>query len=176
MDRTQKSEELGTLKAMLANANSLVIADFRGLTVDKDTALRNEFRKAGCEYRVVKNKLLGLAVKDTAMQSIKPMLAGPTAIAFSLVDAGAPAKVLTKFAKGEEKLKIKGGYVDGKALDAAGVEMLSKMPGKDEMRGMFLATLNAVPQTFMRLLTVAPQSFVYLLKAREEELNKEVKE
>lgn len=174
MDRTQKSEELGTLKAKLANAHSLVIADFRGLTVDKDTALRNEFRKAGCEYRVVKNKLLGLAVKDTAMAAIKPMLVGPTAIAFSLEDAGAPAKVISKFLKSEEKAKVtvKGGFLDGKALDAAGVEMLSKMPGKDEMRGMFLATLNAVPQTFMRLLTVAPQSFVYLLKAREEELNK----
>ncbi|MCG5055487.1 MAG: 50S ribosomal protein L10 [Myxococcales bacterium] len=169
MDRTQKSESLASLKEKLAKAQSLVIADFRGLTVDKDTAMRNEFRKAGCEYKVVKNKLLGLAVKDTAMASIKPLLAGPTAIAYSFEDAGAPAKVLTKFAKGEEKLQIKGGYVDGKALDANGVEMLSKMPGKDEMRATFLATLNAVPQTFMRLLNAAPQSFVYLLKAREDQ-------
>ena len=172
MDRTQKTEQLGDLKAKLANAQSLVIADFRGLTVDKDTALRNEFRKAGCEYRVVKNKLLVLAVKDSPMKAIKHMLAGPTAIAFHLEDAGAPAKVLTKFAKDEQKLKIKGGYVDGQALDASGVEALSKLPGKDEMRAMFLATLNAVPQTFMRLLTAAPQNFVYLLKAREDEQNK----
>jgi large subunit ribosomal protein L10 len=168
MERSDKVESVTMLREKLAKAHSLVIADFRGLTVDKDTALRNEFRKAGCEYRVVKNKLLGLVVGDTAMKAIKPMLKGPTAIAFSLEDAAAPAKVLTKFAKTEEKVQIKGGYVEGQALDAKGVEMLSKMPGKDEMRGMFLATLNAVPQTFVRLLAAAPQSFVYLLKARED--------
>ena len=172
MERSEKLDAVADLKASLAKAHSLVIADFRGLTVDKDTALRNEFRQAGCEYKVVKNKLLGLAIKDTAMTAITPLLRGPTAIAYSFEDASAPAKVLAKFAKTEEKLQIKGGYVEGQALDAKGVEMLSKMPGKDEMRGMFLATLNAVPQTFMRLLLAAPQNFVYLLKAREDAANK----
>lgn len=172
MERSEKLDAVVALKESLAKAHSLVIADFRGLTVDKDTALRNQFREAGCEYKVVKNKLLGLAVKDTPMTAIKPLLRGPTAIAYSFEDASAPAKVLAKFAKTEEKLQIKGGYVEGQALDAKGVEMLSKMPGKDEMRGMFLATLNAVPQTFVRLLIAAPQSFVYLLQARQDEANK----
>lgn len=168
MERSQKIESVATLREQLGKAQSLVIADFRGLTVDKDTALRNEFRKAGCEYKVVKNKLLGLVVGETAMKTIKPLLKGPTAIAFSYEDAAAPAKVITAFAKTEEKVKIKGGYVEGQALDAKGVEKLSKLPGKDEMRATFLATLNAVPQTFMRLLNAAPQNFVYLLKARED--------
>lgn len=172
MERSEKLDAVVALKESLAKAHSLVIADFRGLTVDKDTALRNQFREAGCEYKVVKNKLLGLAVKDTPMTAIKPLLRGPTAIAYSFEDASAPAKVLAKFAKTEEKLQIKGGYVEGQALDAKGVEMLSKMPGKDDQRAMFLATLNAVPQTFVRLLIAAPQSFVYLLQARQDEANK----
>jgi len=78
--------------------------------------------------------------------------------------------VATKVAKGESKFVIKGGCVDGRLLDAKGVESLSALPGKPEMRAMFLATLLAVPQSFLRLLQAAPQNFAYLLSAREEAL------
>ena len=168
MERTQKEESIGALKTDLAKAASLVLADFRGLTVNVDTKLRNEFRAAGCRYQVVKNTLLGLAVKGTAMEGIESLLAGPTAIAYSFEDPAVPAKIATKIAKAEEKFVIKGGYVDGKALDLKGVEALSNLPGKDELRATFLATLQAVPQNFLRLLNAAPQNFVYLLSAREE--------
>ena len=168
MERTQKEESIGALKTDLAKAASLVLADFRGLTVNVDTKLRNEFRAAGCRYQVVKNTLLGLAVKGTPMEGIESLLAGPTAIAYSFEDPASPAKIASKIAKAEEKFIIKGGYVDGKALDKAGVEALSNLPGKDELRATFLATLQAVPQNFLRLLNAAPQNFVYLLSAREE--------
>ena len=170
MERVQKEEAIGALKAELAKAASLVLADFRGLTVNVDTGLRREFRAAGCRYQVVKNTLLGLAVKGTPMEGIESLLAGPTAIAYSFEDPAVPAKVATKIAKAEEKFVIKGGFVDGKALDLKGVQALSTLPGRDELRATFLATLQAVPQNFLRLLNAAPQNFVYLLSAREREL------
>ena len=163
-----KEENIAALKLELAKAASLVITDFRGITVKNDTALRREFRANGCQYQVVKNTLLVKAVLGTPMAVIDSMLAGPTAIAYSYEDPAAPAKIAAKIAKQEEKFIIKGGYVDGKALDAKGVESLSTLPGRDELRATFLATLQAVPQNFLRLLNAAPQNFVYLLAAREE--------
>ena len=165
-----KEENISALKLELAKAASLVITDFRGITVKNDTALRREFRANGCQYQVVKNTLLGKAVLGTPMAVIEAMLAGPTAIAYSYEDPAAPAKIAAKIAKQEEKFIIKGGYVDGKALDVKGVEALSTLPGRDELRATFLATLLAVPQNFLRLTTAAQQNFALLLAARERAL------
>jgi large subunit ribosomal protein L10 len=170
MERVVKEENISALKLDLAKATSLVLADFRGISVKSDTSLRREFRTIGCKYQVVKNTLLGLAVKGTPMEGIEKLLVGPTAIAYSFEDPAAPAKVATKIAKAEEKFIIKGGYVDGKALDVKGVEALSNLPGKDELRATFLATLIAVPQNFLRLTTAAQQNFALLLAARERAL------
>ena len=170
MNATEKNANIDALRTRLANAQSLGLADFRGLTVESDNKLRREFRAVGCEYQVVKNTLLGKAVKGTAMEVLQPLLAGPTAIAFSSEDPAAPAKVATKVARAESKFVIKGGFLDGKLLDGKGVEALSALPGKDEARATFLATLLAVPQNFLRLLAAAPQNFVHLLAAREDAL------
>jgi len=170
MERVVKEENISALKLDLAKATSLVLADFRGISVKSDTALRREFRATGCRYQVVKNTLLGLAVKGTPMEGIEKLLVGPTAIAYSFEDPAAPAKVATKVAKAEEKFVVKGGYVDGKALDVGGVVALSNLPGKDELRATFLATLLAVPQNFLRLTTAAQQNFALLLAARERAL------
>lgn len=170
MERHEKAAAVTTLKEKLARAQSLVLVDFRGLTVDADTKLRNEFRASGCEYRVVKNTLLGLAVKGTSMELLNDLMAGPTAIAYSFEDPAVPAKIATKVAKENDKFVVKGGYVEGRALDKKGVEALSTLPGRDELRAMLLATFNAVPQNFLALLNAAPQNFVYLLAAQEEKL------
>jgi len=170
VNATEKNANIDILKTRLASAQSLIVADFRGLTVESDNKLRREFRAFGCEYQVVKNTLLGKAVKGTAMEVLDSLLAGPTAIAYSTDDPSAPAKVATKMAKTESKFVIKGGYIDGKLLDKTGVEALSTLPGKDEARATFLATLLAVPQNFLRLLGAAPQNFVYLLSSREAAL------
>jgi large subunit ribosomal protein L10 len=170
VERSEKQNQISSLREKLAKAQSLVLTDFRGLTVEADTKLRNEFRANGCEYRVVKNTLLGKAVEGTPMAVLDPMLAGPTAIAYSFEDPAAPAKVAAKIAKAEQKFTIKGGFVDGKALDAQGVQALSNLPGRDELRATFLATLLAVPQNFLRLTTAAQQNFLLLLAAQEREL------
>jgi large subunit ribosomal protein L10 len=165
-----KAENIAALKLELAKAASLIVADFRGITVKNDTNLRREFRANGCHYQVVKNTLLGKAIAGTPMAVIDSILAGPTAIAYSYEDPAAPAKIAAKIAKQEEKFVIKGGYVDGKALDMKGVVALSNLPGKDELRATFLATLLAVPQNFLRLTTAAQQNFALLLAARERAL------
>jgi Ribosomal protein L10 len=170
VNATEKNANIDSLKTRLASAQSLILADFRGLTVESDNKLRREFRAVGCEYQVVKNTLLGKAIKGTAMEVLESLLAGPTAIAYSTEDPSAPAKVATKVARTESKFVIKGGYIDGRLLDKTGVEALSTLPGKDEARATFLATLLAVPQNFLRLLSAAPQNFVYLLSARQDAL------
>jgi large subunit ribosomal protein L10 len=173
MERAVKEENISALKADLVKATSLVLAGFRGISVKSDTNLRREFRANGCRYQVVKNTLLGIAIKGTAMEGLDKLLAGPTAIAYSFEDPAAPAKVAAKIAKAEEKFVIKGGYVDGRALDTQGVQALSQLPGKDELRATFLATLLAVPQNFLRLTTAAQQNFALLLAARERALSEE---
>jgi len=173
VERVEKDNLVNDLKGRLAKAQSLVLVDFRGLPVEADTKMRNEFRAAGCEYRVIKNTLLGLAVKGTKMDVLDAYLKGPTAVAYSFEDPAAPARVAAKVAKEQEKLVVKGGYVDGKAIDKNGVVALSQLPGKDELRATFLATLQAVPQSFLALLNAAPQNFMYLLAAREEKMKTE---
>jgi large subunit ribosomal protein L10 len=176
MLKAVKEENIAALKAELAKAASLVVADFRGITVKNDTNLRREFRANGCQYQVVKNTLLGIAIKGTPMAVLDSILAGPTAIAYSYEDPAAPAKIAAKIAKQEDKFVIKGGYVDGKALDKKGVEALSALPGRDELRATFLATLLAVPQNFLRLTTAAQQNFAYLLSSRERALGESGKD
>jgi large subunit ribosomal protein L10 len=173
MESAVKEQNISTLKGLLAKATSLVLADFRGINVKSDTALRREFRANGCQYQVVKNTLLGIAVKGTPMEGLEKLFVGPTAIAYSFEDPAAPAKIATKVAKTEEKFVIKGGYVDGRALDVKGVVALSNLPGKDELRATFLATLIAVPQNFLRLTTAAQQNFALLLAARERALSEQ---
>jgi len=170
VNATEKNANIDLLKARLASAQSLILADFRGLTVESDNKMRREFRAVGCEYQVVKNTLLGKAVKGTAMEVLETLLAGPTAIAYSTEDPSAPAKVATKVAKLENKFVIKGGFMDGRLLDKTGVEALSTLPSKEDARATFLATLLAVPQNFLRLLNAAPQNFAHLLAAREDAL------
>src|SRR5205823_777559 len=170
MERAVKEENVASLKADLSKALSLVLADFRGINVKSDTALRREFRLNGCQYKVVKNTLLGRAVEGTGMAGLEKLFKGPTAIAYSFEDPSAPAKIATKVAKGEDKFIVKGGYVDGQALDAKGVEALSRMPTKDELRSSFLALLVAAPQNFLALLTAAPQQVLGVLAAREQQL------
>src|SRR5438132_7617503 len=143
MDRVTKEQQVNELKEKLAKTSSLVLADYRGIDVPTVTDLRNQFRKALCEYKVYKNTLVKLAVKGTKMEGISKHLEGPTAIIFSWESPAAPAKVATKFAKESEKFVVKGGYFEGTVLDVKGVESLATMPGKDELRAKLLATFMA---------------------------------
>lgn len=170
MNREEKAEIVEELKQTLGHAASVIVADYRGLTVEQVNSLRREIRRAECSYRVVKNTLVKLAIAGTRMEGLAPMLKGPTAIAYSKVDPVAPAKVMDKFAGELEPLKVRGGYLEGKVLDAAGVKSLAHMKGKDELRAELLATFMAPAQNFVATLVAGVQNFLYLLGARERAL------
>ena len=134
MDRVTKEQQVNELKEKLAKTSSLVLADYRGIDVPTVTDLRNQFRKAQCEYKVYKNTLVKLAVKGTKMEGISKHLEGPTAIIFSWESPAAPAKVATKFAKESEKFVVKGGYFEGQVLDVKGGPFANDEPSVFQLR------------------------------------------
>jgi large subunit ribosomal protein L10 len=170
MERAAKQQLIEEVSSTLANITSIVLADFRGLNVQTVTGIRNEFRKAGCGYRVLKNTLVKIAVKDTAMAPMSTLLAGPTAVIWSNESPSVPAKLAVKFAKEQQHFKIKGGFFEGQVLDEKGVESLSKMPGKPELQASLLMTFLAAPTDLVRTLAAGPMNFLYLLQARERKL------
>jgi large subunit ribosomal protein L10 len=171
MERAQKEQVLGEIKEAWKNVASVVIADYRGITVPVVTAMRDDFRKAGCHYRVIKNSLVKIAVKGSKMEPITQLMTGTTAVIWTTGEAPQPpAQVALKWAKDEPKFVIRGGYYEGSVLDVAGVGMLAKMPGKNEIRASMLMTFLAAPQGFVAQLVAGPQNFAYLLDARKRQL------
>lgn len=170
MDRAAKQEMLGEIKEAFENVASVVIADYRGITVPVVTTMRDDFRKAGCNYRVLKNSLVKIAVKGSRMEPMATLMVGTTAVIWSNESPQAPAKVALQWAKQEPKFKIMGGYYEGQVLDVAGVDALAKMPGKNEIRASMLMTFLAAPQSFVAQLVAGPQNFAYLLDARKRQL------
>jgi len=170
MDKTQKQQMLGEIKEAFANVASVVIADYRGIRVPTVTTMRNDFRKAGCHYRVLKNSLVKIAVKGSKMEPLSTLMIGTTAVIWSNEIPQTPAQIALKWAKDEPKFVIKGGYYEGQLLDAAGVGALARMPGKDEIRSSMLMTFLAAPQSFVAQLIAGPQNFAYLLDARKRQI------
>ena len=170
MERAAKQQLIDEVSATFAQISSIVLADFRGLDVGTVTGMRNEFRKAGCGYKVVKNTLIKIAVKDTKMAPMVSLLTGPTAVIWSTESPSVPAKLAVKFAKEQQKFRIKGGYFEGQVLDVPGVEALSTMPGKPELQASLLMTFLAAPTDLVRTLAAGPMNFLYLLQARERKL------
>ena len=170
MERTHKEAAIGTLKQRFDKMTSVVLVDYQGLNVEQVTKLRNDFRKSGVEYRVVKNTLIKLAIKGQPWaDAFGKTLRGMTGVAWSFEEPSAAAKVVKAFRKDNEKLKIKAGLVDGQIVPGDRVESdLANMPGKDELRAMLLATLQAPLTQFVQLLSAPAQNLVYLLKAKEE--------
>ena len=171
MDRAQKEQMLGEIKEAWQNVASIIVADYAGITVPVVTQMRDEFRKAGCHYRVLKNSLVKIAVKGSKMEPLTQLMTGTTAVIWTTGEAPQPpATVALKWAKDQPKFKIKGGYYEGQVLDIKGVEMLSKMPGKAEIRASMLMTFLAGPQNFVAQIAAPVQNFAYLLDARRREL------
>ena len=170
MDRTQKEQVLGEIKEAFANVASVVIADYRGIKVPVVTTMRDDFRKAGCHYRVLKNSLVKIAVKGSKMEPLSQLMAGTTAVIWSHEVPQTPAQIALKWAKDEPKFVIKGGYYEGQILDVKGVELLAKMPGKNEIRASMLMTFLAAPQSFVAQIAAPVQNFAFLLDARRRHL------
>lgn len=169
MLRTDKEASVADIRATFARMSSAVFVDYAGMTVEEISNLRSKFRARGVEYKVFKNTLVKKALAGESFVDAlsKTALRGMTGVALSFEEPSAAARVVRDFVKENEKLKIKGGLMDGAVLSAAAVEnQLATLPSKEEARAMLLATLNAPAQTFVRLLNAPAQQFALVLEAK----------
>lgn len=177
--QAHKASQIDAIKERFEKATSAVLLQFRGLDVASVTELRNDFRKAGVDYKVVKNTLVKIAVKDTALDNdeFNATLVGETAIAWSYEDPSAAAKIVRAFRKDDlkaDKLTVKGAVLESAFMAAERVETeLASMPGKDEVRAMLLAQLMAPAQSLVRQLQAPGQNLVYAFDARMRQLEEQ---
>ena len=135
-------------------AQSVVVVDYRGLTVEQDTQLRKQLREAGIIYKVYKNTLVSRAVEGTEFESLREVLEGPSAFAISADDATAPARIIAEFAKKAPKLEIKAGVVEGTFFDAKGMEAISAIPNREVLLGRLLGSMQSPIANFARVITL----------------------
>ena len=136
----------------IKDAQSVVLVDYRGLTVEEDTKLRKELRNAGIIYKVYKNTMMNFAFKGTDFEQLADQLEGPSAIAISKDDATAPARVIAKFAKTAPALEIKAGVVEGTLYDAKGMEAVAKIPSREELLSKLLGSIQSPIANFARVM------------------------
>lgn len=146
LTRQQKEEEVARIRRQIEGANTLVVVDYRGLTVADANDLRSRLRKAGegnIAYRVAKNTLLRIAVRGAPAEPLTAHLMGPTALAIAYDEPSALAKTLVEYAKDNERFEIKGGMLEGQLIDADTLRRLAALPSKVELQGMLAGTLQA---------------------------------
>ena len=140
------------ISEMINGAQSVVVVDYRGLTVAEDTQLRKQLREAGVSYKVYKNTLVNRAVEGTEFESLRDSLEGPNAFAVSTEDATAPARVLAEFAKKAPNLEIKAGVVEGTFYDKDGIQVIASIPSRDELLAKFLGSIQSPITNFARVI------------------------
>lgn len=148
----QKQPVVAEISEAVKGAQSVVLVDHRGLTVEQDTALRKQLREAGITYKVYKNTMMSFAFKGTDFEALAPYLKGPSAMAVSTTDATAPARELANFAKTADKLEIKGGIVEGNVYDAAGISEIAKIPGREALISRLLGSMQSPITNLARVL------------------------
>ena len=147
-----KKQIVADMIEKLKTAQAGVLVDYCGLTVEEDTDLRNKLRAAGVEYKVVKNTLTRFAAKEVGFDELDAVLNGPTSLAVSYDDPVAPAKVIADFAKDNEKLEIKSGFLDGKVISLEEINQLAKTPSKDVLIAKIMGSLNSPISALTRTL------------------------
>lgn len=165
----EKQAIVAELATKLKSATSGVFVDYKGITVENDTKLRNDLRSAGVDYSVVKNTLTRFAAKEAGLEGLDEILNGTTALAVSLNDAVAPAKILFEYAsKNADKFKIKAGFVEGKVIGVADVESLAKLPSREVLIAKVLGGFNAPISGFVNVLNGNMRGLVVALNAIAE--------
>lgn len=139
----KKAQLVEEVAAKFEAAASVVIVDYRGLTVEQATELRKQLREAGVEMKVIKNGILTRAAQKAGLEGLDEVFTGPTAVAFSNEDVVAPAKIMNDFAKTAEALEIKGGIIEGKVSSVEVIKELAALPNREGLLSMLLSVLQA---------------------------------
>ena len=147
-----KAPIIDEIKSYVDKASAAVLVDYRGLTVEEDTRLRKALREAGVVYKVYKNTYLKRAFEGTVFTELNQHLEGPTAIAFGIEDATAPARVLAEFAKKAPNLEFKGGVVEGVYYDVKGLEKVAQIPSREVLISKLLGSLQSPIANMARVL------------------------
>ena len=161
----EKKQIVSEVNQAAASALSAVLADYRGINVDKLTELRKTARENQVYLRVVRNTLLRRAIEDTDFDCIKEVLEGPTLLAFSNEDPGAAARVLKDFAKENESFEIKALSVGGELLDANQIDVLAKLPTMDQARSMLMSVMLAPVTKLARTANEVPSKITRAVAA-----------
>ena len=140
------------IKAQVENAQTAVILNYSGVTVEQDTKLRKAMREAGITYKVYKNTLMKRAFVGTEFEALNASLEGPNAIAISKEDATAPARLVAKFAKDIPNLEMVAGVVEGQFYDAKGMQAISQIPGREVLLGRLLGSMQSPVANFARVI------------------------
>ena len=164
----KKKKAVEALAEQFKTAKSVILADYRGLTVEQDTELRRALRKEGVDYKVVKNTLAKFAVKQCGFDDLEKYLEGPTAMAAHTEDPVIPAKVLVEYTKKFNNLQVKAGIVEGRVIGAEGINELATLPSREQLVAKVLAGFNAPITSFVNVLNGNIRGLVVALKAIAE--------
>ena len=173
LTRAEKREAVADLKAKFGRANSVIVAHYRGLDVAAVDKLRAKLRADGAgryEYRVVKNSLLRIASEGSGVAVLKPHFTGPTAVAISYGDPVKLAKTLVDYAKENDKFALRGGMLEGRAIDTQEIATLATLPGLDALRSQLIGLLQATAQKVLRVLQAPGAQIARLASARSKKL------
>lgn len=165
MPNVKNQETLAVIKEGLSNAGAVWVVDYCGLTVKEVQELRRSVREAGASMKVYKNTLVHIALEDAELPTLDDMLNGPSAFVFAGEDVAAAAKAVKNFAKGNDKLEIKGGLMEGKAVTAAEVEAIASLPSREELLAHIAAAINGVAKALAVCVNGVPQGLAQVTKA-----------
>ncbi len=168
MNRSEKAAIIDSIKSRADMASFAVLTDFKGMTVEELTKLRVGLRNAGGEYHVVKNTLARIALTGGTHDAIKDKFHENCGVALGFDDPVAVAKALSDFARLSKLFSMRCASLQGKEMSAEQVEALAKLPGREQLLGQLLGTMNAVPTNFVSLLANVMRGLLYALKAIEE--------
>jgi len=168
MPTAKKETAVADLKSKLAHASNLFLTNYTGLSVDDITQLRSQLRKDGSSYAVVKNTLFLIAAGDDLAKQFEAFLAGPTGIVFAGTDPVAPAKAIKGFSDSGKPLKIKAAYIEGRFVDAAGVQALAAIPSREELLAKMVGSLASPLRGLVTVLSGNQSGLVRVLNALRE--------
>ena len=169
MPNAENTESVAELKERFAGVQTAVLTEYRGLTVRQLSDLRKQLKGASAEYKVVKNRLARIAIKDSALDGLGKHLTGPTGVAYTRPDPVSVAKALQAFVKNNPALTIKVGVVEGKVLEAAALKSLADLPSKEALRAQLVGALQGPLSQLVTLLTAVQGQLVRVIEARSKQ-------